>query len=782
MRQNKKAYRREHWRKWYHRDLVHIGYWPQYRAWQTEWVRFDVKKIVRQMVEGRIDVLDWGVPENWYPVDGGFSKRHPALMRLDYDPFQELVAECHRHGKKILFYLATNAVGDGQFDYFNNHKEVLRWQGVNIRDDENVPTHFRLCLENPGFLNPFFETVRLLARTYEFDGLVVDGPWADEHIFRPGGVKDGRFTCRFCRTSYARFAGRARVPTEDWNDLAWHRLRAWRSHYVGAFHCRLTSLVKRIDERLFLAVNNVAMPNQSRMDPNEVKGAIRLIQMETSQDGLALLEPAMKMKLGWALTDKTPGNYHKSADLQHYGLADAEPSYTDVATLAYSGLMHGAWLGFHSSMDQRAEPHPLRTRVYQRVGREIAGKKNWLTHSEPVPHVGIVYSSVTRERYAGANNVLFRHAFHGAERLVVESHVYSGYVLDRQLRADFLKRFGCLILPNVACLSAAAIAAIRAYVRAGGGLIATAETSLYDENERFRGDFGLADVFGAHFAGANPRARTMLATEPNWKKYPYRLRPHPITAGFGPADLGLTWLPYFSITRADDRETLATWPTLEENTIWPVNGGRYIKAETNEPCMVAGQFGRGRVVYISGDFTSFYVSHSMHDLRRLFGRMLEWAAPAPVRVVAPKCVEMSVVRQPGRRHLIVHLLNAAVYAKTNGNMLAMGGYFDAQGRYVPHAAPETRRYRKREDMPTDLASLALKWRIREGAFERAVCDENVPVHNVRIVVNLRHGRVVKAMLAPQMKPLRMRENAGGLEITVPRVDIHQMVLLEQRQD
>lgn len=98
------AYGREHWREWVGRDLVRIGYWPQVREWQTEWVAFDVGRIVQQIRDGNIDVLHWGVPENWYPVDGGFSKRHPSLAALDRDPYRELVDTCHRQDIRVLFY------------------------------------------------------------------------------------------------------------------------------------------------------------------------------------------------------------------------------------------------------------------------------------------------------------------------------------------------------------------------------------------------------------------------------------------------------------------------------------------------------------------------------------------------------------------------------------------------------------------------------------------------------------------------------------------------------
>ena len=59
--------------------------------------------------------------------------------------------------------------------------------------------------------------------------------------------------------------------------------------------------------------------------------------------------------------------------------------------------------------------------------------------------------------------------------------------------AERLRAFKLLVLPNIACLSDAQCAQLRAFVAAGGSLVATYETSLYDEWGAPRPQFGLAD-------------------------------------------------------------------------------------------------------------------------------------------------------------------------------------------------------------------------------------------------------------------------------------------------
>jgi hypothetical protein len=80
-------------------------------------------------------------------------------------------------------------------------------------------------------------------------------------------------------------------------------------------------------------------------------------------------------------------------------------------------------------------------------------------------------------------------------------------------RADFHKRldgFKVLVLANEACMSDEQVEAVRRFVKAGGRLVATYETSRYDEKGNPRPDFGLADVFGCHFERILPPVKREL--------------------------------------------------------------------------------------------------------------------------------------------------------------------------------------------------------------------------------------------------------------------------------
>src|SRR5438067_11713831 len=110
---------------------------------------------------------------------------------------------------------------------------------------------------------------------------------------------------------------------------------------------------------------------------------------------------------------------------------------------------------------------------------------------------------------------------------LVEARVPFEMVNDTRLEAADVDRFKLLVLPNLAALSDAQCRSLAAYVDRGGSLLATFETSLYDEAGARRNDFGLRDVFGVSFDGQVDRRmqNSYLALDADAR------RPHPLLAG-----------------------------------------------------------------------------------------------------------------------------------------------------------------------------------------------------------------------------------------------------------
>src|SRR5260221_389473 len=114
----------------------------------------------------------------------------------------------------------------------------------------------------------------------------------------------------------------------------------------------------------------------------------------------------------------------------------------------------------------------------------------------------MVYSRQTATFYGGksARQNVEDHTL-GMYQALIEARIPFEMAHDRLLDAAHIDRFKLLILPNIAALSEQQCEQLRQYVTRGGSLLATHETSLYDEWGVRRQNFGLSSLFGVKFNG-----------------------------------------------------------------------------------------------------------------------------------------------------------------------------------------------------------------------------------------------------------------------------------------
>ncbi len=153
------------------------------------------------------------------------------------------------------------------------------------------------------------------------------------------------------------------------------------------------------------------------------------------------------------------------------------------------------------------------------------------------------------------------------------------------------------------------------------------------------------------------------------------------------------------------------------------------------PAVVAHEFGKGRVVYFAAGFDAAYYSYAYPYQRLILRHAIDWAAaaPPPIVVAAPMCVHTTLMRQnePKSGRLIVHLFNDL-------NSTAF------------HAFPN-------DDVP-----------LRE---------ETVPIHDIHVTF-APHYRFRRVHLEPEGRTLDLIHTDAGSSVTVPRLDVHSMVVGE----
>jgi hypothetical protein len=117
--------------------------------------------------------------------------------------------------------------------------------------------------------------------------------------------------------------------------------------------------------------------------------------------------------------------------------------------------------------------------------------------------------------------------------VLLDNHVQYRIVLDDFLTPETLATTRVLLIPNAACMAESTMDVIRGFVRAGGQVLATYETSMYTPSGMNRGDFGLSDVFGCTFTGVRQDA--------SFCGYQYVNGRHPITESFAGTEVIANW-------------------------------------------------------------------------------------------------------------------------------------------------------------------------------------------------------------------------------------------------
>jgi Beta-galactosidase trimerisation domain/Hypothetical glycosyl hydrolase 6 len=94
--------------------------------------------------------------------------------------------------------------------------------------------------------------------------------------------------------------------------------------------------------------------------------------------------------------------------------------------------------------------------------------------------------------------------YYGAFQVLKDMGYDSEPFLDYRMTPESLAKYKLVYVPNAPCLSDGQCAVLARYVENGGTLIASHLTSIADEYGRRRGNYGLADLFGAKLSSADP--------------------------------------------------------------------------------------------------------------------------------------------------------------------------------------------------------------------------------------------------------------------------------------
>ncbi|MCX6622428.1 MAG: beta-galactosidase trimerization domain-containing protein, partial [Acidobacteria bacterium] len=514
-------------------------------------------------------------------------------------------------------------------EYFRAHPDrVQRLAGGQPRRHWASPQLYVTCALGPHNFEFITEVTREIVTAYQVDG-----------VFSNRWTGHGQCWCQHCRRNFRAFSG-LELPSagSTMRDPARRRYAEWHEHRLFELWRLWDAEIRKINPAACFIANSGGGAG-SELDMRTI-GGMAPILFADRQARRGLTPPWANGKNGKeyrATMGRKPIGGIVSVGVEEPARwKDSVQSEAELRIWFADGIAQGLrpWFTKFNAkpLDQRWLP------VVESVYTWHWRNERYLRNEENLAETAIVYSQQSA-RYHGAGRA--EAPTLGWYQALVESRIPFEMVHDRKLDT----RFKLLILPNISALSDEQCRQLTAYVEQGGTLIATLETSLYDEQGEPRSDFGLTRLFGCSYSG-----RTATGVQNSYLTLEH---PHPLLKGLEEAPRiinGTQWVHVRPHDKTKPPLTLVPgYPDLPMEMVYTTT------PRTDIPAAFCRAFGKGKVIYFPMDLdrTFWDVLHADH--LRLMRNAVQWCAPPPVRITGPGLLDIAVWRQ--QRSLALHLVN-----------------------------------------------------------------------------------------------------------------------------
>jgi hypothetical protein len=284
------------------------------------------------------------------------------------------------------------------------------------------------------------------------------------------------------------------------------------------------------------------------------------------------------------------------------------------------------WVGGQGGMGE--------DRRWQEVGRKYmewhARREGHFMQTRGIANIGVVMGQSSHLLYKPPGEGAMGEFITGLYSTLLEGRFFFDFVHEDDLGPGTLGKYAVLLLPNIAWLSDRQCAQLRDYVAAGGSLMASFETGMYDGTGARRAKPGLADLFGIDSVGE--------VAAPNGNGFYARIeRRHEILEGFDDTAL-IPGGGYRLPVRAAGEPILSSIPAY---TAYPPELSYAPDATTDGPAVILREVGASRLAYFSGDLERASWRSGDTDLARLIRNTVTWLTRGsrPVAVAGDGIVE-----------------------------------------------------------------------------------------------------------------------------------------------
>ena len=616
--------------------------------------RYQPAAFMRQLagMRNNVAIANAGGIYAWYPTDVANHTLNPYLEGRDF--VGECVEAAHANQMyfvaRVDFSLADDAIYARHPAWFARDRE-----GQPIIVGEPRPGPWGLLYytcPNAPYRNAAvaFPVLRELLGRYPLDGLFINAAG-----FRP-------CWCGTCERRYRAETGAELPREEQWADANFRRWVEWRYECLAQNFGAMYATIQDVRPGCFWTSEFGAItssrPWQGGQDLFRLKDGCAVL---TTASGDAIVTgrpplwlPAIHAKYArtisepdvpWATVHPTPG-----LAWRHTGLPVDELRLWLAQVNAHGAY---AWHAMTGTPDTHYDRRNLP--IHAEFNAFVERHEAYFRDTTPVAPVALVWSRSTLERYgADQPEERYQQELFGFCEALLGHGIPFTVIPDQYLADDTLAGFETLVLPNVACLSNEAAAAIQRFAAAGKGIVASFATGLFDEEGRPRAEGALDDVFGAPFTGHRIGGQAA--------SYGRIERPeHPLFRGLEETQLVPNECSFCNLAPTAGTEVLLTLvpPFAPMGGVGaPPERASIPTDKTDVPLVVQ----RGRSIAFAGEIGKLAWRYRLPDHARLIANAVRAVTPRPYPadiVDAPYGVQLSLFSQPASSgaRLLCHLVN-----------------------------------------------------------------------------------------------------------------------------
>ncbi|MCX6262261.1 MAG: beta-galactosidase [Bacteroidia bacterium] len=653
---------------WYRR----ITRWGQTNITETDPATYDIKwwrNYWKRTLIGGIIVNAGGIVA-YYP------SKVPLHRQAEYlggrDLFGELCRSAHEDGLAVFARMDSNRAHE---EFYKAHPD---WFAI---DKSGKPFKagdlFITCINSPYYNDHIPSIIKEIIELYHPEGFT-DNSWS-------GLGRDSICYCDNCRKNFRNKHGMEIPPGANWDDQSY---RQW-IHWNYNRRLEIWDLNNRISkstggkECIWAGMNSGSVSSQCRSfrDYKEICARAEIIMLDSQarNDAEGFQQNGISGKiihslLGWEkLIPESMAMYQ--AGRPTFRLSSKPVNEARMwMTEGIAGGIQPWWHHVGAYHEDR--------RMYKTAAPVMTWHKTneeYLINRHPISNVGVVWSQQNMDFYGrDATEQLVELPWLGITQALIRSRIPFLPVHADHIERD-AKKFSLLILPNLGVMTDDQVALVRRYVAGGGNLMATGESSLYNEWGDPRADYALSDIFGAHITGKVPalsedkNARRIQETLHTYLRILPEIRSridgphnsseppaigerHSVFKGFEETDI----LPFGGSLNPlkTDKGTEIMMTFIPAFPIYPPETSWMRIPKTNIPGLILNKLSQGsRVVFLPADIDRQFGRYNLPDHGNLLANIIRWTSndDFPLLVDGPGLIDCHVYRQEER--LVIHFVN-----------------------------------------------------------------------------------------------------------------------------